>query len=450
MSTTYKECTLKEIQSPDGYGSVDGPFGSNLPASSYTEKGTPVIRGVNLSLGKERFKDFNYVYVGEETAIRLNRSSCQPGDIVFTKKGTLGSTGLVPANGKYKKFILSSNQMRLRLNLKLADPLYVYYFVSSPYSQKRILADAMTAGVPKINLGYLRNFKILLPEPRIQRKISAILSAYDDLIENNKRRIALLENIAEEIYLEWFVRFRFPGYQTAEFEKGIPKGWGLKTFRELISYYIGGGWGEENESPNFTEGAFVIRGTDISALSNGDYSNRVFRYHKPSNLKSRKLEKNDFIFEVSGGSKDQLLGRNIMVTEGLLSLFDNKVMCASFCKQMRFNPEIVSPFFMKYYMKLYYDCDLVGIYQVQSTGISNYQFESFLNYQTIAIPPSDIMKQFEAMVEPLIQQQEVLAFKNLNLKQAKESLLPRLISGKLSVEDLDIQFPSSMQEENAA
>ena len=443
-SKTFSEVTLKDISCLDGYGMVDSPFGSNLPASSYTDVGIPVIRGANLSLGIERFKDYDYIFVNEQTANRLHRSSCKPEDIVFTKKGTLGQTGIVSKNSNFSSFILSSNQMRLRVNRDLADPMFVYYFASSPHSRQRILADSMTTGVPKINLGYLRKFKILLPPLEIQKKIAAVLSAYDDLIENNKRRITLLENMAEEIYREWFVRFRFPGYQQAKFEKGIPEGWKIKKFRDIVSYYIGGGWGEENQSLTFNEGAYVIRGTDIPKLSSGDYSNAIYRHHKTSNFKSRNLEKNDFIFEVSGGSKNQLLGRNLMISEGILSLFENRVICASFCKLIRFDRLQVSPYFMKYFLKLYYQCDLVGIYQVQLTGISNYQFESFLSYQTIIVPNKKTNDKFEKKIKPIIEQQENLAFTNQKLIETRDSLLPRLISGKLLVEDLDIQFPPSM------
>ena len=134
-----------------------------------------------------------------------------------------------------------------------------------------------------------------------------------------------------------------------------------------------------------------------------------------------------------------------MVTEGLLSLFEDKVMCASFCKLIRFDKNQVSPFFMKYYLKLYYECDLVGIYQVQSTGISNYQFESFLNYQTLPIPNRVLLDEFDKLVMPIIKQQELLALSNAQLERTKNSLLPRLISGKLTVENLNIQFPPSME-----
>lgn len=280
----------------------------------------------------------------------------------------------------------------------------------------------------------------------VQRKAAAILAAYDDLIEKNQRRITLLEKMAEEIYREWFVRMRFPGHEQVKFEKGIPENWTVKKFREIVEYYIGGGWGEENQSTSFSDGAYVIRGTDIPKLNNGQLGEFVFRYHKPSNLKSRKLEAGDFVFEVSGGSKDQLLGRNFLLTEKQYEYFNGNVMCASFCKQIRFKDAMVSPYFIKYFLKLYYDSDLVGLYQVQSTGISNYQFESFLSYQSIVLPSYEIRCAFEKIVKPVLDLKDNLALANLSLKKTRDSLLGRLISGKLSVENVDIHFPPSMRD----
>ncbi len=105
----WRKVRLGEIADGDN-GLVNGPFGSNLPASLYTRAGVPVIRGSNLSLGQERFKAGGYVYVAEQTANGLARSVARPGDIVFTKKGTLGQTGLVPSEDTFDRYLLSSNK----------------------------------------------------------------------------------------------------------------------------------------------------------------------------------------------------------------------------------------------------------------------------------------------------------------------------------------------------
>ena len=185
--------TLGDIAQED-YGFVDGPFGSNLPASCYTETGIPVIRGSNLARGLERFKSHEFKYVSEETAERLSRSICRPHDIIFTKKGTIGQTGFVP-EGTYSRYLLSSNQMKLTVDAEVADPLYVYYYVSSPRSQEKVLRDSESTGVPKTNLTYFKTFPIKLPPLPEQRAIASILGALDDKIELNRRMNATLESL---------------------------------------------------------------------------------------------------------------------------------------------------------------------------------------------------------------------------------------------------------------
>lgn len=320
---------------------------------------------------------------------------------------------------------------------------YYYYFLSQ-IGLKNMNSDA---AVPGLNRNWVHSLKTNYFSPEIQKKIAAVLTAYDELIDNNQQRLTLLEKIAEEIYREWFVRLRFPGHEKAKVNKGVPEGWQVKTLGNIVEYYIGGGWGEDDQSTSFSEEGYVIRGTDIPHIQNGNFTVCPFRFHKPSNLKSRKLQPNDFVFEVSGGSTNQLLGRNVHITESFLNFFDAPVIAASFCKLIRFHQDQVSSYFMKYFMKLYYDCDLVGIYQIQSTGISNYQFESFLKYQTITLPPKELQKKFDDLVMPILDMRDKISLANIQLKKSRDLLLPRLISGKLSVASLDIKFPPSMEDD---
>jgi type I restriction enzyme S subunit len=203
MAGEWKETTLGAIAAKSGYGLVDGPFGSNLPASCYTETGIPVIRGSNLTTGVGRFRADEFVYVSQETAKENERSLCRPGDIVFTKKGTIGQTGFVPDGGKHSIYLLSSNQMKLTVELSVADPLFVYYFVSAPSSVEKILRDSEATGVPKTNVAYLREFPISLPPLAEQKAIAAVLGALDDKIELNRRMNAMLEAMARALFSNW-------------------------------------------------------------------------------------------------------------------------------------------------------------------------------------------------------------------------------------------------------
>ncbi len=256
----WKLTTLDGIAQKGGRGLVDGPFGSNLPASSYVPSGIPVIRGSNLSLGEMRFRDDDFVFVSEEMARRLERSLCGPDDIVFTKKGTLGQIGLVPRSHKYSKFLLSSNQMKLSVDRELAEPVYTFYYLASPISRDKIIQDSEATGVPKTNLAYLRNFPILLPPLFEQRAIAHILGTLDDKIELNRRMNETLEAMARAIFKSWFVDFDpvrtksegrqpfgmnaetsalFPNsFQDSPLGK-IPKGWKCLKLEEVIELAYG-------------------------------------------------------------------------------------------------------------------------------------------------------------------------------------------------------------------
>ena len=207
MTSEWSQATLGSIAINEGYGLVDGPFGSNLPASLYADEGVPVIRGSNLALGTSRFRAQEFVFVSWDTAKRLARSLCRPLDIIFTKKGTLGQTGLVPEGSKYDQYLLSSNQMKLTVDPLVADPLFVYYFVSSPESTEKIIRDSEATGVPKTNVTYLREFPITLPPLSEQRAIAHILGTLDDKIELNRRMNETLEAMARAIFKDWFVDF---------------------------------------------------------------------------------------------------------------------------------------------------------------------------------------------------------------------------------------------------
>lgn len=290
-----------------------------------------------------------------------------------------------------------------------------------------------------------------IKDKSIQKKIASILSAYDDLIENNNQRISLLEEMTEEIYKEWFVRFRFPGYQNTKFfdEKGnevphstkraIPEGWEKSKFRDCLAHYIGGGWGEDLPKGKSFIPAYVIRGTDFPEFNVGRMNFDVLRFHTESNLSSRRCEPNDIIFEVSGGTESQSLGRTCFMSKKAIERFDEPVICASFCKLLRIDKNIVSPFFIIELLKRMHKTGELKVFQVQSTGLSNYQFEDFIDFTKILIPSNDVQHQFEQLIEPMFEEIQLLGEKNQVLQETRDLLLPRLISGKLSVEHLKLK-----------
>src|SRR6266571_6679307 len=214
---------------------VGGPFGSELTTRHYVEEGVPVIRGANLP-DDQSFKDNDFVFVSEEKADLLSANNAYPGDVIFTQRGTLGQVGVIPTESRFPRYIVSQSQMKLTVNPAKANARFVYYFFRQPETVQMVKNRALTSGVPHINLGILREFEIPLPPLEAQSKIVATLSAYDELMENNRRRMELLEESARLLYREWFVRLRFPGHEHTRITDGVPNGWQWRMLSELTSF----------------------------------------------------------------------------------------------------------------------------------------------------------------------------------------------------------------------
>ena len=236
-SAGWRKITVADVKAQCKGSVVSGPFGSNIGKRFFVDVGVPLIRGNNLTLGDKKFIDDGFVFITEEKSYELRNCEALPGDLIFTAAGTLGQVGIIPEFPKYPRYIISNKQLRLRCDPGIALALYLYYWFSSRQMRQYIINQNTGASVPLITLGHLRSFTIHLPPLPTQCKIAAILSAYDDLIENNLRRIKILEEMAQLIYQEWFVKFRFPGHENVrmvESEMGpIPEGWKVRNVTDM-------------------------------------------------------------------------------------------------------------------------------------------------------------------------------------------------------------------------
>ena len=196
---SFARVALRELQAPKRWALNGGPFGSKLVQKDYVESGVPVIRGGNLS-SDCRFDESEFVFVSEEKADDLLPNNAHPGDLVFTQRGTLGQTGIIPEKSFFSRYVISQSQMKLTVDRQKVDPAFIYYVFKAPETVQRIHNQASSSGVPHINLEVLRSFEIELPQLPLQRRIASILSTYDNLIDNNTRRIRVVKNMAKTIF----------------------------------------------------------------------------------------------------------------------------------------------------------------------------------------------------------------------------------------------------------
>ena len=230
----------------------------------------------------------------------LKRFALKKGDLLFGRRSLVyeGAGKSTLFKGQDENVIFESSIIRVRINIARAIPEFLLYLFQSSYGKSKISSIIGGAAVFGIRGSDLANLKFYIPKISVQSKIVSILSSYDELIENNNKRIKLLEEMAEEIYKEWFVRFRFPGYEKAKFINGLPEGWEKKpinSFVEIISGYAFKTEVFDSEGiyklvtiKNVQDGYFVTETTD-------------YIHELPKNLKDDcKLKDKDIILSLTG------------------------------------------------------------------------------------------------------------------------------------------------------
>jgi type I restriction enzyme S subunit len=283
------------------------------------------------------------------------------------------------------------------------DVRFVKYFLDSVKESIR----SITMGATQDNLSVSKLLTVKLPAfaLAIQRKIAGVLSAYDDLIENNRRRVAILEHMAEEIYREWFVRMRFPGYQNAKFVKGVPEGWELKRLNEVLELCYGKALKADDRVPGdcLVYGSGGIVGTHNRSVVNG-----------PGLIVGRKG---------NVGS--------VYYSDQPFFPIDTVYYVKS---------DLSTPFLYYLLQSMNFinnDAAIPGLNRNQA-----YSNQFFL-------PADHLLNQFDDIANGLRAQRTLLSKANRNLTKSRDLLLGRIISGKLPVDDLDIRLPPSMIPEDA-
>lgn len=422
-------------------GAVDGPFGSNLKASCYVDSGIPVIRGSNLSLGLSEFKSDEFVYVGDDTFSRLSRSECLPQDIIFTKKGTLGQTGFVP-NAPYKSYLVSSNQMRLRVDSNKANPKYVYYWVSSKKAVDKIRGESEHTGVPKINLDYLKKFPINLPSLVYQDKTVEILDSLNGKIALNTETNQTLEQMAQAIFKSWFVDFdpvkaKMNGEQPegmnaataslfpeklVESELGlIPDGWEAGAVGSVTT--AKGGYA-------FKSKQFIESGNPVIKIKNITSSGTVNTLDcqcvddDVANTASRfKLSNGDLLMAMTGAT----VGKSgIYVSDGRDAYLNQRV--------ARFESKVDSsaPCWFTYNLVTKDSIFEQIVGAAQGSAQPNISSKGIEQVKAV-IPTHDLISKYQELVSPLYAKWISNFKENSQLSELRDTLLPKLLSGEIEL-----------------
>jgi type I restriction enzyme S subunit len=399
-------------------------------ASRYTAGGVPFLRSQNIMPFRLNLDDIKFIPTDFHQQLR--KSALQPGDVAVVRTGYPGTACVIPASFSE----LNCADLVVITPSPQLNPYYLAAIFNSAWGASSVAGNLVGVAQQHFNIGAARELEVSLPPRPVQDRIAGILSAYDELIENSQRRIRILETMARSLYREWFVNFRFPGHEKAPRIRSalgeIPERWEVEALGTLMSDHIGGGWGKEAADEDHTESAWVIRGTDIPESRSSGVAKVPRRFHTISNLRSRKLLVGDIVFEVSGGSKGQPVGRTVLITQQLLSVFgDEPVMCASFCKRVRPNGVIYGSELLYLSFMEGYESGEIEQFQVQSTGISNFKWTEYIASVKRVIPPKPLQARFLQSVAPIFSQIGTLGLQVEKLRRTRDLLLPRLLSGQI-------------------
>jgi type I restriction enzyme S subunit len=399
---------------------VGGPFGSELTTKDYVDQGVPVIRGGNLP-EDQIFKDDDFVFVSEEKADRLSSNTAQPGDVIFTQRGTLGQVGVIPAEARFPRYLLSQSQMKLTVGLAKAQPLFVYYFFRHPTTVQTVKNNAITSGVPHINLGILREFEMPLPPVDAQERIVSVLLNYDDLIENNRRRMALLENAARLLYQEWFVRLRFPGHEHTRVTNGVPEGWRRVRLHSVTTKIASGATPRGGEASYASEGTTLIRSQNVFDDRFEDAGLAFVNEEQAAALDNVTVRSRDILLNITGAS----VARCCMAPDRYLPARVNQHVMI-----IRVDPAAADVFLVHAAINSDERKRQLLSYAQKGSTREALTKEMIGDFE-VTLPADSLMRQFGETAKLCFLQRENLALQNQKLGAARDLLLPRLISGEL-------------------
>ncbi len=339
-----------------------------------------------------------------------------PGTLCITIAANIADTAILAIPACFPDSILGFTP-----HPRKADVRYTKYCLDAFRGHMEQISKGTTQD--NLSMDKLLKLRFWFPAYELQQKIAALLTAYDDLIANNQRRIALLESMAEEIYREWFVRMRFPGYRASSFDKGLPMGWNSTPLGQLI--------GETKRPVKKGDLAGHARYVGLEHISRKSVA--LTMHGKPEAVESDKLA---------------FVAGDILFSK--IRPYLHKVALAHFDGICSTDTLVLKPKrqdFREFALFTVFSETFIEIANTASKGTKMPRADlHFLKQLRIPVPNDALLTRFSTMVKPMLDEVAMLIQANEKLATQRDALLPRLISGELRVEALDIQFPPSMQQ----
>jgi type I restriction-modification system specificity subunit len=402
---TYKLDSLCEITSS-----------KRIFYSEYTESGIPFFRSKEIIdlFNKNKIATELFISKDRYNEIKSKFGVPEKDDMLLTSVGSIGIPYLVKSSDKF--YFKDGNLTWFRnYNRKLIVPLYLYLWTTSSVGKEILMRLSMGAAQPALTISRLKNLSLNLPSVSVQQKIASILSAYDRLIENNTRRIRLLEQMAENLYKEWFVRFRFPGHENVEMVNGLPKGWERTKLIKNIKTSSGG-------TPSRNKSEYYKNG-DIPWIKTGELQDCILINTEECITEDAVNNSSAKIFP-----KGTLLMAMYGVNVGKLGISEIEATCNQAC--CVFTPKHID---YKYYLFHYFKSIREYLLSISFGAAQQNLSQELIKSIKVLFPDEKTNFSFVKEVEPLFREISIIQQQNQLLIRQRDLLLPRLMSGKLEV-----------------
>jgi type I restriction enzyme S subunit len=389
--------------------------GINFNKTAYA-KGIKLI-GVS-NFGDRFYPDYSQLQEVKKDIVRLE-DCLRNGDIVFVRsngnKELVGRCMLV--KNPTERVTYSGFCIRARLNdTDRYDPVYFTYYFKSKAFRRAVSGTAVGANIQNLSQARLSNHECRIPSIEVQHRIADILSAYDDLIENNQKQIKLLEEAAQRLYKEWFVDLRFPGHENTKIVDGVPEGWNESTVESFGTVITG-------KTPPTSNKEYYTNGK-VPFVTIPDMHNVVYplKTEKRLTIEGAQTQKNKYIPPNS-------VMISCIGTVGLVCIATEVCQTNQQINSIILNNEDDLYFFYESMLRMKDLLDGLGSNGATMTNVNKSKLEKLI----IISPSKDIVKQYNDVCKPLFESALNLSRKNVYLKNMREALLPKLMSGEVEV-----------------
>ena len=385
-------------------------------ARQYVDNGIPFYRQKEVIDKKNGNTIEEPIYISESDYNIFKAKFGVPanGDLLITAVGaTLGIPYFV---GNEQFYFKDGNLIWLSNFKEKLNSKFLYYWIDSSFGTQTLWNRTIGSAQPALTIDSIKKLSIPVPSKAIQDKISTTLTTFDQIIENNNKRIKLLEKMTENLYKEWFVRFRFPGYEDTEFEDGMPRDW----VREKIGLHYNtcsGGTPSRKHEEYYTAGT-------IPWVKTGEIKDGII-IHTDECITEAGIKGSSAKLLPQGAVVMAMYGVNI----GMLAYLDSEMTCNQACCVFNDKNEINSRHYLFHYLYSIRDYLLLIGFGAAQQNLS----QDLIKKVKIVIPPAELIKEFDKQKEPLYQTIRALMMQNDKLIKQRDALLPRLMSGKLKV-----------------